>query len=54
MNSNFKEIQDLLRIRAELQARLNLIPYDGTIEIKKVFNIKIYIKEKENFQKLNQ
>lgn len=34
MENNFKEIQELLRSRADLQARLNLMPYDGTPEIK--------------------
>lgn len=28
------EIQELLRSRADLHARLNLMPYDGTPEIK--------------------
>lgn len=48
MESNFKEIQDLLRLKAELQARLNLIPYDGTIEIKEASNKKyLYIRKRE-------
>ena len=48
MESNFKDIQDLLRIKAELQARLNLIPYDGTIEIKEVSNKKyLYIRKRQ-------
>lgn len=34
MNSNFDEIQELLREKADYQARLNLIAYDGTPEIK--------------------
>ena len=34
MNNNFNEIQELLRQKADLQARLNLLPYDGTPEIK--------------------
>ena len=42
MDNNFNRIQDLLRSKAELQARLNLIPYDGTIEIK-ILNEKKYI-----------
>lgn len=33
MNS-FYEIQTLLREKADLQARINLIPYDGNPEIK--------------------
>lgn len=48
MECNFKDIQDLLRLKAELQARLNLIPYDGTIEIKEVSNKKyLYIRKRE-------
>ena len=34
MNAKYSEIQELLRSRAELNARLNLMPYDGTPEIK--------------------
>ena len=34
MNNNFDEIQELLREKADYQARLNLIAYDGTPEIK--------------------
>lgn len=34
MNDNFYEIQELLRQKADMQARLNLLPYDGTPEIK--------------------
>lgn len=34
MAANFLEIQDLLQQRADYQARLNLMPYDGTPEIK--------------------
>ncbi len=32
--TQYNEIQELLRSRADLQARLNLMPYDGTPEIK--------------------
>ncbi|MGN0557819.1 MAG: Fic family protein [Acutalibacteraceae bacterium] len=32
--NNFPEIEELLRQRADLQARLSLLPYDGTPEIK--------------------
>ncbi len=32
--NNFYEIQSLLQEKAELQARINLIPYDGSPEIK--------------------
>lgn len=34
MAANFLEIQDLLQQRADYQARLNLMPYDGTPEMK--------------------
>lgn len=34
MAINYNEIQELLRSRADLNARLNLMPYDGTPEIK--------------------
>lgn len=34
MAIKYNEIQELLRSRAELHARLNLMPYDGTPEIK--------------------
>lgn len=35
METPFSEIQELLRSRADLNVRLNLMPYDGTPEIKK-------------------
>ena len=34
MPVQYNEIQELLRKRADLNARLNLMPYDGTPEIK--------------------
>ncbi len=34
MAANFLEIQNLLQRRADYQARLNLMPYNGTPEIK--------------------
>lgn len=47
MKNNFEIIQDLLRSKAEFQARLNIIPYDGTIEIKEVSNKKyLYIRKR--------
>ena len=47
MVDNFNIIQDLLRNKAELQSRLNLIPYEGTIEIKEVDNKKyLYIRKR--------
>lgn len=35
MDVQYSEIQELLRRRADLNARLSLLPYDGTPEIKK-------------------
>ena len=34
MNNNFNEIQELLCEKADCRARLNLIAYDGTSEVK--------------------
>lgn len=34
MAVQYQDIQELLRSRADLHARLNLMPYDGTPEIK--------------------
>jgi hypothetical protein len=33
MENNYSKIQELLHQKADFQARLNLIPYDGTPEI---------------------
>lgn len=47
MDSNFNKIQFLLRNKAELQARLNLIPYEGTVEIKSIDDKKyLYIRKR--------
>ncbi|HQC30373.1 MAG TPA: Fic family protein [Acholeplasmataceae bacterium] len=47
--NNFKNIQNLLQSKAEYQARLNLIPYKGTIEIKEISGKKyLYIRKREN------
>ena len=47
MDNHFNEIQYLLRSKAELQARLNLIPYEGTIEIKDIDNKKyLYVRKR--------
>lgn len=46
--SPITEIQNLLTKRAELQARLNLIPYHGTIEVKEINGKKyLYIRKRE-------
>lgn len=48
MENNFEMVQELLRTKAEYQARLNLIPYDGVVEIKEVSNKKyLYIRKRE-------
>jgi prophage maintenance system killer protein len=48
MENNFERIQNLLRTKAELQARLSLIPYDGSVEIKEVTGKKyLYIRKRE-------
>ena len=47
MDNNFNQIQFLLRSRAELQARLNLIPYEGTVEIKSINDKKyLYVRKR--------
>ena len=47
MENNFNEIQFLLRSKAELQARLNLIPYEGTVEIKSIGDKKyLYVRKR--------
>ena len=49
MENNFEKIQELLRQRAELMAKLNLLPYDGTPEIKENASGKyIYLRKREN------
>lgn len=47
MSNQLNEIQESLRTRAELQARLSLLPYDGTPEIKELGSGKyIYIRKR--------
>lgn len=47
MGANYSEIQELLQQRADIQARLNLIPYDGNPEIKEVSGTKyLYIRKR--------
>lgn len=47
MAANFLEIQELLQQRADYQARLNLMPYDGTPEIKEQGGSKyLYIRKR--------
>jgi len=48
MQNDFETIQNLLRTKAEYQARLNLIPYEGTIDIKENSGRKyLYIRNRE-------
>lgn len=47
MDIKYSEIQELLRNRDDLYTRLNLIPYDGTPEIKELGNGKyLYIRKR--------
>lgn len=47
MGANYSEIQELLQQRADIQARLNLMPYDGSPEIKEVSGTKyLYIRKR--------
>ena len=47
MSANFTEIQELLQQRADIQARLNLMPYDGNPEIKEVGGMKyLYVRKR--------
>lgn len=47
MGVNYIEIQELLQQRADIQARLNLMPYDGNPEIKEVSGTKyLYIRKR--------
>lgn len=49
MTNSFDNVQELLRQRAELSARLKLVPYDGTPEIKENKSGKyLYIRKREN------
>ena len=48
MPSELKETQELLTRRADINARLKLLPYDGTPEIKVIGNSKfLYIRKRE-------
>ena len=47
MGANYSEIQELLQQRADIQARINLMPYDGNPEIKEVSGIKyLYVRKR--------
>ena len=47
MSANYSEIQELLQQRADIQTRLNLMPYDGNPEIKEQSGSKyLYIRKR--------
>jgi prophage maintenance system killer protein len=47
MSANYSEVQELLQQRADYQARLNLMPYDGNPEIKEQSGAKyLYIRKR--------
>lgn len=47
MSANYSEIQELLQQRADIQARINLIPYDGNPEIKEQSGSKyLYVRKR--------
>ena len=47
MENNFEKIQELLREKADFQARLKLIAYDGTPEIKEISGKKyLYVRKR--------
>ena len=47
MSASYSEIQELLQQKADIQARLNLMPYDGTPEIKEQSGSKyLYIRKR--------
>lgn len=47
MNNTYSQVQELLHQKADLQARLNLIPYDGSPEIKEIDGQKyLYVRKR--------
>lgn len=47
MGANYSDIQELLQQRADIQARLNLMPYDGNPEIKEANGAKyLYMRKR--------
>lgn len=47
MSANYSQIRELLQQRADIQARINLMPYDGSPEIKEVSGSKyLYIRKR--------
>ena len=41
--NTFEQTQNLLRTRAELRSKLALIPYDGTVEVKAVNDLSVFL-----------
>ena len=52
MENNVSQIQELLSKKAELQTRLNLLPYDGTPEIKEISGKRYLYVRKRNLNKV--
>ena len=52
MENTISVIQDLLIKKAELQARLNLLPYDGTPEIKEISGRRYLYTRKRHLDKV--
>ena len=53
MGPNYSEIQELLQQRAYIQARINLMPYDGNPEIKEVNGTKyLYIRKQRTLSRM--
>ncbi len=47
MNNTYSQVQELLHQKADFQARLNLIPYDGSPEIKEIDGQKyLYVRKR--------
>ena len=47
MNNTYSQIQELLHQKADFQARLNLIPYEGSPEIKEIEGQKyLYVRKR--------
>ena len=54
MTNNISKIQELLREKADRLSRLNLMPYDGTPEIKTVNDSKyLYVRKRVGSRKIS-
>ena len=55
MSANYSQIRELLQQRADMQARINLMPYDGNPEIKEVNGTKyLYIRKQRTLSRMGQ